>query len=229
MKHDAAGAAPLPQNAPMSAELNHRQQAEALAIQLAVKNLTADPTDPPDLPHRCARLGLPDPATANGAIRMPFFGKTLSLLPPAFEGVICETGKSPKPTERLLALHYLLCALPVTPENRWMTFREFSGGAFYWQPFLSRSINPLIKAIGNDLDKLRERLTRFAAKIEPGSTDAISARIVAVGKIEVQLLYRAGDDEFPASADLLYDACARRVYGAEDAAVLGGRVCFGLM
>jgi hypothetical protein len=43
------------------------------------------------------------------------------------------------------------------------------------------------------------------------------------------LVYRAGDDEFPASADLLFDACIRRVFCAEDAAVLGSRVCLGLL
>jgi len=204
---------------------NHQKQAAALAIQLACDKLAAGPS----LSDRCARTGLPVPATANDAVRMPFFGKTLTLQPPGFDGLIVETGLPPKPSEHLLALHYLACDLPVTPENRWITFREFPGGAFYWPAFLSRAIHPLIKAIGNDLVKLRERLARFSAMNEDGPADTVSARMVAVGKIEVLLVYRAGDEEFPPSADLLYDGCARRVYGAEDAAVLGGRVCFGLM
>ena len=210
----------------MQTPLSHQQEATALAIQLAVKKLT-DPSNPTDLTDRCASLGLPPPA--GGKVRIPLLGRTLELHDHTFEGVITDTGKPPKPIDRLLALHYLTSDSPVSPENRWITFREFPGGAFYWQPFLSRSVNPLIKAIGNDLDRLRERLARFAAKIEDGPADAVSARIVAIGRVEVLLVYRAGDDEFPPTADLLYDGCARRVFCAEDAAALGGRVCFGLM
>ena len=210
----------------MHTPLSHQQEAAALAIQLAIKKLAAR-SDPTDLIDRCARLGLPAPAS--GKVHIPMLGRTLELQPPVFEGVFADTAKPPKPNERLLALHYLTSDFPVSPENRWITFREFPGGAFYWQPFLSRSINPLIKTIGNDLGKLRERVARFSAKIEDGPSDALSARIVAVGRIEVLLVYRSGDEEFPPSADLLYNGCARRVYGAEDAAVLGGRVCFGLI
>ena len=207
--------------------INHQQQAAALAIRLAVAKL-ANSSDPSDLSNRCARLGLAAPASTGGKVCIPLLGRTLELHAHTFAGVIAGTGKPPKPAERLLALHYLLCDLPVSPENRWITFRDFPGGAFYWRPFLARSIHPLIQAIGNDLGKLRERLTRLDAKIEGGPADTVSARIVAIGRVEVLLVYRPGDEEFPPSADLLYDACARRVFGAEDAAMLGGRVCFGL-
>ena len=210
----------------MNTAPTNRQQAEALAIRMAVAKMNDRP-DLTDLTNRCARMGLAAPALG-GKVRIPLLGRTLELQPPDFDGIVVETGKPPKPAERLLALHYLACDVPVAAENRWITFREFPGGAFYWQPFLARSVNPLIEAIGNDLDLLRERLERFAANIEDGPADTVSARIVAIGRIEVLLVYRAGDEEFPPSADLLYDACARRVYGAEDAAVLGGRVCLGL-
>lgn len=207
----------------------HQQQATALAIQLAVAKLAdrSDPSDPTDLIARCARLGLPPPA--GGRVRIPLLGRTLELQPPAFDGVFADTNKPPKSTERLLALHYLTSDFPVSPEDRWITFREFPGGAFYWEPFRARSVNPLIESIGNDLGKLRERLARFSAKIEDEPADTVSARIPAIGRIEVLLVYRQGDDEFPPTADLLFDACARRVFCAEDAAALGGRVCFGLM
>lgn len=209
----------------MCAEPTHRQQAETLAIALARGQLAAKT----DWPARRARLGLLTSGDASRVLRLAFFGKTLELHLPACDAVIVETGKPPKPADLLLVLHYLLCDQQVVPEDRWISFREFPGGAFYWQPFLARSVVPLITVIGNDRDRLRERLTRFAGRIEPGPADALTARITAISRIEVLLIYRCGDDEFPPSADLLYDACARRVYGAEDAAALAGRVCLGLL
>jgi len=209
----------------MSAETTHRQQAEALAMAMARGQLASKT----DWPERCVRLGLVTCEAACNIMRLPFFGKTLELHSPAFEAVIVETGKAPKTADLLLVLHYLLCDQPVVPEGRWVSFREFPGGTFYWQPFLARSVQPLIKAIGNDRDRLCDRLTRFAGRIEPGPADALTARMSAIGRVEVLLIYRCGDDEFPPSADLLYDACARRIYGAEDAATLAGRVCLGLL
>jgi hypothetical protein len=80
------------------------------------------------------------------------------------------------------------------------------------------------------LNLLRERVQqRFAARIESGPADALSARIQAVGNMDMLLVYRAGDDEFPASADLLFDAGFRRAFCAEDAVVLGSGVCLGLL
>jgi hypothetical protein len=113
----------------------HKQQAEALAIQIAVKRLA----EQGDLAVRCERLGLNIPAACGGKVRVAMFGKMLEMTPPDFDGVVLETGKPPKNADRVLALHYLLCDVPVVPEERWITFRDFSGGAFYWQPFLSRS------------------------------------------------------------------------------------------
>ncbi|MHB9138667.1 MAG: DUF3786 domain-containing protein, partial [Victivallaceae bacterium] len=43
------------------------------------------------------------------------------------------------------------------------------------------------------------------------------------------LIYRAGDDEFPPEAEVLFDAAVKRVYVAEDAAVMAGRICIGLL
>jgi hypothetical protein len=207
----------------------NRQQAEDLAIRMAITRLRTPPNgEPAALAERCARLGLPPPGV-DGTLQIPFLGGTLTLQPDTFEAVRAGTGKPVKPVERLLALHYLCCEVAVAAEQRWIAFRDFPGGAFYWEPFCSRSVRPLLQAIGNDPAKLRARLPRFAATIEAEPADALAARITAVGRIEVLLVYRPGDQEFPASADVLFDACARRVFCAEDAAILASRICLGLL
>ena len=52
---------------------------------------------------------------------------------------------------------------------------------------------------------------------------------VDAGNLHVTLVYRAGDSEFGPAADLLFDACAKRVLCAEDAAWLASRICLGLL
>jgi hypothetical protein len=108
-----------------------------------------------------------------------------------------------------------------------ISFRELPGGQFFWEPFLSRSVRPLLKRIGNNLELLKRNLHSF--DWEPASLGDFAARVHALGKVYLTLVYRVGDEEFPPSAELLFDACTKRVYNAEDATVLAGRICLDLL
>ena len=110
-----------------------------------------------------------------------------------------------------------------------VTYRNFIGGQFYLQPFLARTVQPLVARIGNDLEKLKKNLARFDWQPLPVPPGDFSARIHALGNLHVTLVYTLGDDEFPAGCEVLFDAATKRVYGAEDAAVLASRVCLGLL
>jgi hypothetical protein len=54
---------------------------------------------------------------------------------------------------------------------------------------------------------------------EPGMLRAVAQ---GLGPLRLQLVYRAGDEEFGPTADLLFEGGFRTVLGAEDAAALGG-------
>jgi len=205
--------------------LSNQQQAGREAIRLAIGKLVAID----DWQARCARLGLPGPDPATGAIRVDVLGGVLEIRTTDFSAVIPGNPKPPKPADHLLALHYLLGEFPMAPTGEWITFREFPGGQFYWESFLSRSVKPLVGRVGNNTDLLRDHLGRFSAAVSHLPDGGIQAVIRALGVIEVRLAYRPGDDEFPPSADVLYDSCARRLLCAEDAALLVGRLCLGLL
>jgi len=151
-------------------------------------------------------------------------GGFLEKSPPGRRGQIIFPAKI---SDRILVLHYLLCDLPITETDELISFRHMDSGQFYLPAFLSRSVLPLVERIGNDLALLKKNLNRF--DWEPVSMGDLGARIHAVGKVFVTLVYRLGDDEFPASADILFDASIKRVFPTEDAAVLAGRICMGLL
>ncbi|MBP7585270.1 MAG: DUF3786 domain-containing protein, partial [Spirochaetes bacterium] len=85
----------------------------------------------------------------------------------------------------------------------------------------------LEKRFGNDLNQIRSALARF--DWEPYPAGDLGASIHAIGAVRVYLIYRAGDDEFPPSAEILFDSVIQRVYNAEDAAVLAQQVCLDLV
>jgi hypothetical protein len=85
----------------------------------------------------------------------------------------------------------------------------------------------LVQRIGNDLQLLKKNLGRF--DWEPLAIGDFAARVHVIGRLYLTLIYRLGDEEFPAEADVLFDPDVQRVYNAEDASVLAGRICLGLL
>lgn len=177
-----------------------------------------------ELTDRCTRLGLPEPQ--DGIIKLRAFGTDMMLRLSDYQLSLVDSGQPAKIGDRILVLHYLLCDLPILDTDELISFRQMDSGQFYLPAFLSRSVRPLAERIGNDLALLKKNLNRF--DWEPVSMGDLGARIHAVGKVFVTLVYRLGDEEFPASADIFFDAGIKRVFPTEDAAVLAGRICMGL-
>jgi len=138
-----------------------------------------------------------------------------------------DSGDPVKPGDLLLLLHFLKCDFPVFQTGDLVAFRDFPGGQFYYEPFRSRSTKILLGRFGDDVESLRKNLKRL--DYTPTGSGDVGAIIHAFGPLHVALVYRAGDDEFPASADFLFDSGVKRALCAEDAAVIATRVCVSLL
>jgi len=185
-----------------------------------------------DIVKRCVRLGLPGPQ--GDLLNFRAFGSDMILRLGDFELFLADSQKPARISDRILTLHYLLCEFPLgdmeqqpVPLDKLISFREMDSGMFYWEAFLSRSIRPLVKRMGNDLELLKGNLNRF--DWQPVQLGDLGARIHVIGKVYVTLIYRQGDEEFPASADLLFEPGIKRIFVTEDTAVLAGRICLGLL
>jgi hypothetical protein len=196
-----------------------KQQAQLEAIRRAKEKLAGV-----DLASRCANLGLPSPQ--DGAVRCRAFGIDLTL-ERNLDLVETAARKPAKSGDQILVLHYLLCDTLIQNTGELITFRDMPGGQFYWEPFLSRSIKPLLNRIGNSIDVLKKNLNRF--DWQPFTAGDFAAKIHALGKIDAYLVYHLGDEEFPPAAEILFDSSIRRIYNSEDVAFLASRICIGLL
>ncbi len=178
-----------------------------------------------DFITRCQHVGLPTP-TEEG-IKFRAFGTNLLFRIPSFELIKTDSGNAAKLSERLLVMRYLLLETPLKITGERVSFKVYSEGQFYWVPFMARTVNPLAERIGNDLELLKKHLDRFDWEEE--EMGDFSAKIHLIGKLDMILVYHLGDNEFPPEANILFDSCIKGVYLAEDAAVLAGRICIGLL
>ncbi len=178
-----------------------------------------------DLAARCAPLGLPP--FEGDRLRARMFGMDVVFQRGDFAVLRQEDGSPVKPADRIFFLHYLMTQATVEKTGTLISFREFPGGQFYLQPFRSRTTDPLLKRFGNDIEGLRANLDRF--DWEPVSQGELGARIHVLGRLDITLVYHLGDEEFPPAADVLFDAAAKTILDAENAAVMASRICIGLL
>ena len=116
-----------------------------------------------------------------------------------------------------LLIHYSL-ANPMPPTGNLVKFKDIPGGYAYEEAFTNRAIEPIAEVFGEKPQELLRAANRLGgAKKNFGDA---SAEIPALKGISLTYILW-GKEEFPASANILYDASARSYLAIEDLAVLG--------
>jgi len=160
-------------------------------------------------------------ADGRGSFFVRFWDATYTVRFP--EGtVLGEAGEVPPISLRLLILHYLLTAVGAPLANRWAAFRDFPGGLGYNAAFDGRVNKRLAAVFGQRLAEFTEA-SRLLGGVPLDVGDAACAFDVFPRLRVAVVLYR-GDDEFPASANLIFDAAADSYLPTEDLVVLGETV-----
>ncbi|MGE4298893.1 MAG: DUF3786 domain-containing protein [Desulfovibrionaceae bacterium] len=199
---------------------SNRDLALERAIALAVEKLAGV-----DFAVRCPALGLAAP-DAQGVIRLRVLGQDMGCGTHGFT-LAQPDGAPVAPTLHGLVLHYLLCEEPLSRDGEPVSYRAFPGGQFYLGPFRQRTVEPLARLAGNDVEKLKDAL--HGLDWEPAAPGDFAARVHVIGHIHCTLVHHVGDDEFPANADLLFSPAALHACGADDAAMWGTLLCGRIM
>ena len=142
----------------------------------------------------------------------------------AAKKIECVGGSSESPNHHLqiLILHYLLGAGNAQLANKPATYREFEGGALYYSAFKARTIDILVREFGvkpEILGKIGDSL-----HAEPLKSGSVAFKVDFFPKVPVTVVLWLGDEEVPASANILFDASAGKIMPTEDLSVLGGEL-----
>lgn len=158
--------------------------------------------------------------TGEGHFQLPFFGTLHQVTWPRAEARRAADGGEADVATRLLLLHYLLTADGTPMADRWIAFRNLPGGLGYDAAFQARANIRLSKAFG--LDAAAFEAAALAMKGERLNFGDISFLFRALPRVWLAVVLYLADDEFPASANVLFDASASHYLPTEDLAVLGG-------
>jgi hypothetical protein len=152
---------------------------------------------------------------------LAFFGQNYRIQPDK-KAVYGPDGKEVKPFIVVLLLHYLASAKDIEPQGKPITFRELVGGDVYYDAFSRRAIIPIKNTYGSNAEALREAGKNLGAREEKRGD--CSLVIDVLPKIPVTVTIWEGDDEVPASANMLFDSSIKELLPTEDVAVIGGFV-----
>lgn len=190
------------------------------ARDLAAKALAAEHID-----HIAGRSGFKTESAT--LIVVPFLDRTYGLTFPRFEFEDRDNPGAQVPLqEQVLILHYLQGCRPRL-DGRWVAYREIPGAGFYFGAFVKRAIDPLKKVFGQNVEALRQAAAKLDAV--PMSTGSAGFRLDVLPYAPLQMIVWEGDDEFPAEANILFDASVGDYLSPEDAAWLASLTVYRLM
>jgi len=129
--------------------------------------------------------------------------------------------------EQILILHYMLAAAHPALTGNWISFREIPGASFYYSAFVRRAIDPLKNIFGQNAEGLLK-----AGKLLGGwkiDTGDVGYEFRLLPNVPVRLILWAGDDEFPAAANILFDQNIGGILSPEDIAWLAGMLVYRLI
>jgi hypothetical protein len=157
---------------------------------------------------------------ASSQIEVRFWGKDYIVGYPEISVEELETGQEPSIAIKILILHYLINADGTPLADSWISFRELPAGRVYDAAFRRRANLRLAQTFGSDLDGFVA-----AAKALGGMRLAYgdaSFLFPMFPRLRLAAVLYLADEEFPASANVLFDAAAGHYLPTEDLAVLGG-------
>jgi hypothetical protein len=135
---------------------------------------------------------------------------------------ISDRREYPDAYERILLLRYLCEGRYIEPTGRYIAYSEVPWGDVYGSNYQGRVIARFAGTFGRDiaaLGKIMEGTPGLEAVPEP--LGDVCYRFLFMHGLPMKVIMWEGDDEFPPSAQLLYDETVVFGFTAEDVAVAG--------
>jgi hypothetical protein len=196
-----------------------RTPEETYGPALAIAQRALRDSVPGDLAQRAA-VPYQELGSNHGRWEIPFFGALNYVYWPECQIERAQGGQNPDIATRIILLHYLLTADGSPLASRWIAFRVLPGGMGYEAAFQQRAGLRLAQSFGGDQQAFKDAGLRLGG--EPLEFGDASLLFRALPRVWMAIVLYVEDDEFPASANILFDAAVSHYLPTEDLAVLGG-------
>ena len=168
---------------------------------------------------------------SDGSYRLSFFWKRYVISADDFSVCAAADGKEPSSFTQSLILTYMATADGTTPSGRWVGFRELPDGLFYVQAFQGYTGIRFVHSIeqgsaGRDPLKALDTFRRAAQRLGGVPFEIGDAGFLfdVLPRVQLAVVYWAGDDEFSSQARVLFEDMAVHYLPTDGLAILGSQL-----
>jgi hypothetical protein len=154
-----------------------------------------------------------------GEFQLYFWEKEILIDYPGLTARDRLTGKDLGIANQVMLLYYFSTADGTPLRNHWVSFSDLPDGKFYNQAYQGYTGKELVRHFGNNLPQFIEAALNSGGSNYPLGDAAFVFRVLP--RILLLLVCWQGDDEFPASYQILFDASASHYLPTDACAIAG--------
>lgn len=195
---------------------------DLLARHVATMHETLRQADPLALAASTGATYLPS-GCQQGTFHLPYWGRAVTLTYPECNVRDGRTGEKLGTLDQALLAYYFRLSDGTPLAGSWISFSELPDGRFYDQAFQGYTGHELAKALGNDgagFGRAAEHLHGRFINPEQSPGDIAFAYPV-LPRVALLVVCWLGDEDFPASYRILFDAAIGHHLSTDACAILG--------
>jgi hypothetical protein len=159
---------------------------------------------------------------ASGEFRLTYWSRDVSIKFPEFSGVYVDSGTRLNTFDLTMLAYYFEVCDGQPMSGQWIAFNQIPGGLFYAQAFQGYSGDTLAKAFGNNAEAFQQANERLGGRREFFGNLAYSYQVLP--RVPIMVVCWLGDEDFPPSYRMLFDANAHHHLVTDAYAILGSQL-----
>ena len=160
----------------------------------------------------------------HGVFHLFVWDQSFDLSYPEFIARDLRTGQELPLITQALVLYYFSIADGTIPEQGWIAFSELPDGRFYNQAFQGYTGRKLESTFHNDFQEFERValvLGGIAMKSSPNMPGDCAFAVQALPRVPLLVAAWQGDEDFPSSFQILFDASVSHYLSTDSCAILG--------
>lgn len=178
--------------------------------------------DPADLATRTG-AAYTRKGDSSGEFCLELWDRAIRLSYPELIASDAQTGKPISSSMQALVLYYFKLSDGTPISGRWISFSDLPDGRFYNAAFQGYSGKLIAQRFENDIRAFIQAAKGVGGQVLTGDSSlgdaALSFKILP--HVDLAVVYWIGDEDFPASCQVLFDSSAHHHLSTDGCAILG--------
>lgn len=154
-----------------------------------------------------------------GVIKLRFWGRLVAVAFPCLVASDAETGDALDVMSQAILAYYFHDSDGTPQAYRWIAFSELPDAYLYTQAFQGYTGGPLLKAFGNDAGAFETALQKAGGERLDFADIAYAFQVLP--QLAMMVVCWRGDEDFPSSYRILFDASTSHHFSTDGCAILG--------